>query len=222
MNTPNSTVLTALKAALVAAPVLGLAAGVGAYFGVRAAAHVAHAQVDTARAAVEPGAPVVPRGTGAGPDTALAVAALAREIQRLGAVLERLESTRRTEVPADDDPSPETAPIAPADAQALLAALDRAVSAIQRAGERVAGPGTAGVQMPKEPMHVERLRALVATPYADAQVEHAYWSVQRVLDTYGRPSSVSSGYLEYEVREGDGFSVTFRLGATGFVETVSF
>ncbi|MBI1382474.1 MAG: hypothetical protein GC161_15460 [Planctomycetaceae bacterium] len=220
MNTSHSTALAALKAALVAAPVLGLAAGVGAYFGVRAASPIARTQVDDARAAAAPGAAIAPRATDAGPDEALAAAALAREIQRLGSLLERLDSARRTAVPADDAPSSENAPIVPADAQALLAALDRAVAAIQRAGERIAGPGTAGVQMPTGPMNVERLQELSAKSPGDATLEHAYWSVQRVLDTYGRPSELSAGFMTYDDESGDTFRVTFKLGETGFVESV--
>ena len=221
MNTTSPSVNAALRASLFSAPVLGLAAGLGAYFGVRAAFPSVPAEATLARAVVEPGAM-----GGAPSDSAAewtsATRALTQEVRRLGETLDRTESARRSAVPTELPATEGTEPIAPTDAVAMLAALDRAVAAIQRAGERVAGPGTSGVQMTTEPMNVERLRDLITTPYEDAQVEHAYWSVQRVLDTYGRPTSVSTGNIEYEVRTGDEFTVTFMLGGTGFVETVFY
>ena len=221
MNTPLPSAKAVLRTALLVAPVLGLAAGLGAYFGVRAASPSAPAEATLARAVVEPGAPGEAQ-TDSAAELTSAARALTQEVRRLGETLDRTESARRTAVPTEQPATEGAEPTAPADAVALLAALDRAVAAIQRAGERVAGPGTSGVQMPTEPMNVERLRDLITTPYEDAQVEHAYWSVQRVLDTYGRPTSVSTGNMKYEVRTGDEFTVTFKLGGTGFVETVFY
>ena len=221
MNTPLPSVHVALRVALLVAPVLGLAAGLGAYFGVRAASLRARPEATLARAVVEPGAPGgTPTDSAA--ELTSAARALTQEVRRLGETLDRTDSARRSAVPTDEPATEGAEPIAPADAVALLAALDRAVAAIQRAGERVAGPGTAGVLMPTEPMNLERLRQLIAKPEEESAVEHAFWSVQRVLDTYGRPNMIVKDQLIYQNLTGQEFYVQFRIGPTGFIEAVHY
>ncbi len=213
MNTARATPLALTALCIALAVSTGLGAAAGSWLAARPAERAGE------RATAVPG-PMAAAYPAEHPAFEGAVAALALEVRRLREELERTSSSRR--VAAESAPGAEgTASAATAvDGDALVAALERIAQNLAAASERLAGPGTAGVRMTTEPMRVDLLRSLREKDYTEVNLEHIFWSVPRILDTYGRPTRAQGNYLEYQFGDGSGNSVGFRLGPTGFVQSV--
>ncbi len=201
--------------ALVLALAVGLGAAAGAGFGVRWAGGVA--------VGGDGPAPIQAAPAAADPELTAAIARLSERIEELGARLDRPATRVAVAEAGEGDRSAVSTAIPDPSLAEFFERLDAWTRSLEAVAERLAGPGTAGVVLPEVEADQLALSGLVGRSEEELSLDHAFWSVQRLIETYGRPSEITDRWIHYRVPIGGQRLVIFgfRMHETGFIVRVS-